>query len=525
MKSSRKGWLALVLSALAVCCSLPAQAATPAGVMLTAYGAVKAVDSSGAERVLARRSPVFSGDVVVIGSGASAQVKFTDGAIMALKPDTRLKIDDYRYQAGAAGNASVMSLFQGGFRTISGAIAKLERKAYKVNTPVATIGIRGTFYETQYSEQEGLGLGVWDGGIDACNDSGCLDLGLGADHNFGVVPPAGGKPQGTDTPPPGIGDGMPVGEEGGGTGPAFDEQQTEDDMFADQQTRDSSVGDGLVTTTNVFEPTSAPEAKPFRAFLLYTSSDESNPGWINYGDTVAMSGSGDVPNTFDPVQVSLSKDGPWSFLSHDGNILISEASFCDCSNNYQLLGSDNARFFWGDWYTADSVYPASSGAAPLALSGQGTYVMGDTVSLSQVAGLSGTMTFTSPMVLEARDSYSGFLNSSSMLVDLDFDTGNAHSLIDLADFSGNAWHVDASGSLGDSGFHLSVDPGKSSYTNASVFAAGPVSVGGVVSGLYVGNTQVDAVMGDFHLVTGQNDPVTGSPIVAAGVYALTPSLP
>jgi hypothetical protein len=40
----------------------------------------------------------------------------------------------------------ITSLIEGGFRTITGLIAKREPNNYRVNTPTATIGVRGTDY-------------------------------------------------------------------------------------------------------------------------------------------------------------------------------------------------------------------------------------------------------------------------------------------------------------------------------------------------------------------------------------------
>src|SRR5690606_6300950 len=121
---------------------------------------------------------------------ASAQVRFPDGSIVALKPGSELRLDAYAYGGKGGKNESVMSLLKGGFRTVTGAISQLSREAYKVNTPVATIGVRGTVYEATLGDN-GLNLGVWDGGITACGEGGCLDLGLDSDFRFGVVPPQG----------------------------------------------------------------------------------------------------------------------------------------------------------------------------------------------------------------------------------------------------------------------------------------------------------------------------------------------
>jgi len=149
----------------------PPKVAAGAVVMLT--GQATAVGDDGGVRRLAKSDSVYSGDLINAGPGSYVNLRFTDGSFMLLKPNTRFGIEDYRQTAdtspaapgpasskvGAAAplvtaNAGVSSggsraffrLFKGGFRAVSGAIGKINRDDYRVATPVATIGIRGTKY-------------------------------------------------------------------------------------------------------------------------------------------------------------------------------------------------------------------------------------------------------------------------------------------------------------------------------------------------------------------------------------------
>jgi hypothetical protein len=77
-----------------------------------------------------------------------------------------------------------MSLFKGGMRAITGAIGKADKDAYKLKTPVATLGVRGTHYGVFYCaancgtdaqgkpNKPGLYGGVVDGAIVMTNDTG-----------------------------------------------------------------------------------------------------------------------------------------------------------------------------------------------------------------------------------------------------------------------------------------------------------------------------------------------------------------
>ena len=117
------------------------------GRITSVRGQLTATGKAGVVRALRRRSYVRQGDTLSTGKQGGAQVKFNDGAQIALRRDSTLRIDEYRWQGEEDGaEKAVMSLVKGGFRTITGAIGKLNKSNYRVNSPYATIGIRGTHY-------------------------------------------------------------------------------------------------------------------------------------------------------------------------------------------------------------------------------------------------------------------------------------------------------------------------------------------------------------------------------------------
>ena len=117
------------------------------GRITSVRGKLLATGKAGEVRTLRRRSYVRQGDTLSTGKQGGAQVKFNDGAQIALRRDSTLRIDEYRWQGEEDGEEkAVMSLVKGGFRTITGAIGKLNKSNYRVTSPYATIGIRGTHY-------------------------------------------------------------------------------------------------------------------------------------------------------------------------------------------------------------------------------------------------------------------------------------------------------------------------------------------------------------------------------------------
>ena len=174
-------------------------AAEIAGRVIMARGDVNASNAAGERRLLKRRDPVYATDTITTGDQSRVQIRFIDKGMMALKENTTLNIKAYRQADGAGDDGQVlMELVEGGFRTLTGTIGKGNKAAYKVETPVASIGIRGTLYSILLQKNQLL-AGVWKGGISVNSPQGSLQLGSGADFDFAAISNQG--LQGLLTPP------------------------------------------------------------------------------------------------------------------------------------------------------------------------------------------------------------------------------------------------------------------------------------------------------------------------------------
>jgi len=111
-------------------------------------GTISVQKPDGAIRVLSRQSQVVKGDTLNTERDSYAQVKFTDGAVVTLKPNTRIRIEDYTFdEKEPARDNSALALVKGGLRMITGFIGKRgNQDAFKLGTVTATIGIRGTTF-------------------------------------------------------------------------------------------------------------------------------------------------------------------------------------------------------------------------------------------------------------------------------------------------------------------------------------------------------------------------------------------
>ncbi|MBI3773487.1 MAG: FecR domain-containing protein [Gammaproteobacteria bacterium] len=172
----------------------------PAGYVLMASGEFHAVQPNQVQRKLGRKSPFYPGEILRTSADSKAQVRFRDGSLIALRPETEIRIDEFRFEEPAKGeDKNIFTLINGGFRTITGKIGKKNPENYQMKSSVASIGVRGTTYEAVMSG--GLNVAAWQGTIVVKNKAGAMKLGVGADYNFAVVPDAGHMAQGMLVPP------------------------------------------------------------------------------------------------------------------------------------------------------------------------------------------------------------------------------------------------------------------------------------------------------------------------------------
>ena len=156
----------------AVSCACFAQGA--ASVVFASSNA-QIMGADGKSRSAVRGGELAAGETVDTGSGR-VQLRFFDGAEMSLQPETRFRVDEFRFalQDGKARaeDRGFFSLLKGGFRTITGLLGKGRPEQYKVDAVVATIGIRGTDYGAKLAEA-GLELNTFQCLVELCNDAGC----------------------------------------------------------------------------------------------------------------------------------------------------------------------------------------------------------------------------------------------------------------------------------------------------------------------------------------------------------------
>lgn len=129
--------------------------AGPAGKVTHVSGPLAARKSDGKVKALSINSIVESGDTLITEKRTYARIKFYDNSEITLKPNTQFKVEEYSFnREKPSEDKSVYNLVKGGLRAVSGQIGKRgDPDRFRMKTPVATIGIRGTIFTADYVEE------------------------------------------------------------------------------------------------------------------------------------------------------------------------------------------------------------------------------------------------------------------------------------------------------------------------------------------------------------------------------------
>lgn len=145
--------MTVVVSAAAFIAPALAQVtATPFGTVwrirgnATASAAAAPAAGASAPRKLAVGEPVFAGERVEADAAGEMVLRTADGGWLAVRPGASFVVERFAAEGNSNDHATLRVLV-GGLRLITGWIGRLNRRDYRVLTPTAAIGIRGTDHE------------------------------------------------------------------------------------------------------------------------------------------------------------------------------------------------------------------------------------------------------------------------------------------------------------------------------------------------------------------------------------------
>ena len=87
---------------------------------------------------------VIPGDAIKTGSNSSVGLIFEDDTVVSLGPKSEMEIDEFVFNPAERQLSFVVRMIQGTFSFITGQIAKLAPQKAILETPTATLGVRGT---------------------------------------------------------------------------------------------------------------------------------------------------------------------------------------------------------------------------------------------------------------------------------------------------------------------------------------------------------------------------------------------
>lgn len=134
--------------ALLLCLALPAAATEAAceiaGEISTVIGKGTIHRQTGEQAGAARGLGICAGDRVETAVGGHVHIRFVDGGLVSVRPSSRLLVEAYRNGDVGKLAAIKFKLEEGIIRSVTGQWGESNRERFRLNTPIAAIGVKGT---------------------------------------------------------------------------------------------------------------------------------------------------------------------------------------------------------------------------------------------------------------------------------------------------------------------------------------------------------------------------------------------
>jgi len=128
-------------------------------------GAAAIRQEDGSSRALDRGAAVRVGDRIETKAGGHVHLRFVDGGRLSVRPASRLHIESYSHSAQQPQLGAIkFRLDEGVVRSITGSWGEAARERFRLNTPVAAIGVKGTDFVVR-SDMERTAASVYTGAI------------------------------------------------------------------------------------------------------------------------------------------------------------------------------------------------------------------------------------------------------------------------------------------------------------------------------------------------------------------------
>lgn len=117
---------------------------SPVGLAQELSGDVTVTRVDGSVETVHKGTPIFQGDIVETSDGGAVNIIFIDETSFAVSEDARIAIDEFVFDPASSEGSTHFSILKGVFVYTSGLIGREDPDDVMIDTPVGSIGIRGT---------------------------------------------------------------------------------------------------------------------------------------------------------------------------------------------------------------------------------------------------------------------------------------------------------------------------------------------------------------------------------------------
>lgn len=117
---------------------------SPIGAVEEITGEATVIRVDGSTETLSLGSPIYKGDTIETNGDGAVNISFIDETSMAVSENARLSVDEYQFDPTTESGETNLSVLRGVFVFTSGLIGRDDPDDVNIDTPVGSIGIRGT---------------------------------------------------------------------------------------------------------------------------------------------------------------------------------------------------------------------------------------------------------------------------------------------------------------------------------------------------------------------------------------------
>ena len=117
-------------------------------------------------------APIYRNDRIRTSEASRLEIRFNDGSVLRLAPNTQIRMrlirkgkdsEKTKTSSGESKRLRVKLLLGKVWSVVNRAVGQEE--VFRVQTPNAVAGVRGTRFQTTYSKEQGTGVKVYDGKV------------------------------------------------------------------------------------------------------------------------------------------------------------------------------------------------------------------------------------------------------------------------------------------------------------------------------------------------------------------------